>query len=303
MTLGGRLFVGLLHALAWLPLPVVHGLAASIGWLLWLLPNDHRRIAAINIALCFPAWSPAARRRLLRYNLIETSKCMLELGPLWLWNAERIKRLIRSVEGEEAMHAAVAEGRGAIAITPHLGAWEMAGLYVSSHYPITTLYRPSRLKIDQTIRFGREKLGAQTVPTDRRGVRSLFETLREGRVLGILPDQDPGPENGLFAPFFGHSANTMVLLSRLAIRNRSPVFLVYAERLPRGRGYHLHIERLPAAVSEAPLEASVAALNAAVERAIRRRPEQYLWAYKRFKTRPPGEPKFYARPKRRREPA
>lgn len=303
MTRAGKLFVGLLRCLARLPLPLVHELATAIGWLLWLVPNDQRRIAAINIELCFPGWNESARRRLLRRNLVETSKCMLELGPLWLWSGERIKRLIRGVEGEEAMHAAVAEGRGAIAITPHLGAWEMAGLYVSSHYPITTLYRPSRLGIDDLIRFGREKLGAHTVPTDRRGVRSLFETLRQGRVLGILPDQDPGPEGGLFAPFFGQPANTMVLLSRLATRNHSPVFLVYAERLPWGRGYRLHVERLPAAVSEGSLEASVATLNAAVENAIRRRPEQYLWTYKRFKTRPAGEPKLYSRRKSTQKPA
>ena len=287
------LVTGLLRFSALFPLPVVHGFAVLVGGLMWLVPNRERRIAATNLALCFPGLDRRARNRLLRRNMIETGKAMLELGPLWLWDGARIMKLIRETEGEAAFRAAMAEGRGGIAVSPHLGAWEIAGLYASSCHPMTTLYRPSRLGIDEIIRFGREKLGAQTVPTDKRGVRVLFETLRKGRLLGILPDQDPGPGGGVFAPFFGWSANTMVLLSRLAMKTRVPSFLFYAERLPWGRGYRLHIEPLPAAVAEGSLEESVAAVNAAVEQAVRRCPEQYLWAYKRFKTRPPGEPKLY----------
>ncbi len=287
------LIAGLLRLTARLPLPLVHGLGILIGWLLWLIPNEPRRIAVTNLALCFPEYAAPARRRLLRQNLMETGKTILELAPLWLWEGNRVLGSIRAVEGEDAWRAALRQGLGAIVITPHLGAWEVAGLYVSSGYPITTLYRPSRLGIDALIRAGRERLGARTVPTDTRGVRALFQALKAGEVLGILPDQDPGPEGGVFAPFFGRPANTMVLLSRLAIRNASPVFLLYAERLPWGRGYRLYFEPLPEVVGGGPLEASVAAVNAAVERAIRRRPEQYLWSYPRFKTRPPGEPRLY----------
>lgn len=285
---------GLLRLTACLPLPVVHGIGVVVGWLLWLIPNQPRRIAAINLALCFPDWQDTPlQSRLLRRNLVETSKAMLELGPLWLWRGEQVLELVRAVGGEESLNTAVAQGRGAIVITPHLGAWEMAGLYVSSRYPLTTLYRPSRLDIDALIRAGRERLGARVVPTDTRGVRALFETLRSGGVLGMLPDQDPGPGGGIFAAFFGWPANTMVLLSRLAIKSGAPVILTYAERLPRGRGYRLYFEALPATVSTGPLEASVAAVNLAVEQAVRRLPSQYLWAYKRFKTRPSGEPRFY----------
>lgn len=294
----GRLVTFALRVTAALPLPVVHGLGVLLGWLAWALPNESRRITATNLELCFADRDPAFRRRLLRRSLAETGKGILEFGPLWLWEGRRIMGLIRSVEGAEAMDAAVAKERGVIAITPHLGAWEIAGLYVSSCNPTTILYRPSRLRIDDLIRRGREKLGGQTVPTTKSGVRALFETLRAGRVLGILPDQDPGADGGIFAPFFGHPANTMVLVSRLAAKHKAPVFLVLAERLPWGKGYRLRIDPLPAVVSEGRLEESVAAINAAVESAVRRVPEQYLWSYKRFKTRPEGEPKLYARRRR-----
>jgi KDO2-lipid IV(A) lauroyltransferase len=283
----------LFQLIALLPLLAVHGLGVLIGWLLWLFPNEPRRIAATNLALCFPEYDELTRNRLLCRNLMESGKAVLELGPLWLWDGRRLLKLIRSVEGERAWQDALAMGRGAIAITPHLGAWEVSGLYVSSRYPITTLYRPSRLGIDALIRAGRERLGATTVPTDSRGVRALFQALRAGEVLGILPDQDPGSEGGVWAPFFGQPANTMVLLSRLAMKNGSPVFMLCAERLPWAQGYCLRFEPLPEVVWTGPLEASVAAVNTTVERAVRRKPEQYLWSYKRFKTRPPGEARLY----------
>jgi len=287
------LIAGLLRLLARLPLPVLHGFAVLPGWLAWLIPNGRRRIAAANLAACFPDWDAATRHRLLRRNLVETGKLFLELGPLWQWDGRRVLDLIVSVEGEEAWRAALAQGRGLIGITPHLGSWEIVGLYISSRYPSTILYRPSRLGIDALVCAARGRLGARLTPTDAAGVRTLFQALKAGEVVGILPDQDPGKEAGVFAPFFGQPANTIVLVSRLAMKHQCPVYLGYAERLPWGRGYRFHLEALPAVVSEGPLEASVAAVNAAVEKAVRQLPEQYLWTYKRFKTRPPGAPALY----------
>ena len=287
------IIAGLLRFLACLPLPVLHGFAVLPGWLAWLIPNGRRRVAAANLAACLPDWGPTARSQLLRRNLVETGKTFLELGPLWRWNGRRVLDLILTVEGEEDWRAALAQGRGLIGITPHLGSWEIAGLYISSRYPTTILYRPSRLDIDPVISAARGRLGARMTATDAAGVRTLFRALKAGEVVCILPDQDPGKEAGVFAPFFGQPASTMVLVSRLAMKHRCPVYLGYAERLPRGRGYRFRLEPLPAVVSEGPLEASVAAVNAAVEKAVRRLPEQYLWTYKRFKTRPPGAPALY----------
>lgn len=289
------LAAGALRAAAHLPLPLLHGFGSLIGRLLSWLPNDQRRIATVNLRACLPDLDARERRRLLRRSLIESSKTVLELGPLWLWDGERVLDKVRAVDNEAGWHDDLAAGRGAIAITPHLGAWEVAGLYLSSRCRLTTLYRPSKLgpQADALIQAGRGRLGAQLVPTDTQGVRQLLKALHTGGALGILPDQDPGDEGGVYAPFFGQPANTMVLLSRLAIRTGAPVWLLYAERLARGRGYHLHFERLPEAVNRAPLQDSVAALNQAVEQAIRRQPSQYLWSYKRFKRRPPGWPPIY----------
>jgi KDO2-lipid IV(A) lauroyltransferase len=285
---------GLLRLTALLPLPLTHAIGALLGWLLWRIPSAPRRIAARNLALCFPELTPTGRDRLLRRNLMETGRGLLELGPLWLWPGQRVLALVRgSVAGEEALAATVRQQRGAILLTPHLGAWEMAGLYYSSRHPLTILYRPSRLGLDELSVRGRGRVGGKVVATDARGVRALLTSLRNGEILGILPDQDPGEEGGVFAPFFGIAANTMTLVSRLALKTGVPVFLTWAERLPRGRGYALHLRVLPEVTAAASLEVSAAALNQGVEAAVRSLPAQYLWVYKRFKTRPPGEAKLY----------
>jgi len=285
---------GLLRLTSLLPLPLTHAIGVWVGGLLWWIPNDLRRIASRNLVLTFPEMPVADRERLLRRNLWETGKLLLELGPLWLWRGERVLALVQgAVAGEEALTDTVRRRRGAILLTPHLGAWEMAGLYYSSRYPLTILYRPSRLGLDELSVRGRGRLGGQVVATDARGVRALLTSLRHGEILGILPDQDPGDEGGVFAPFFGIAAGTMTLVSRLALKTGAPVFLTWAERLPRGRGFALHLRALPEVTAAGSLEESAAALNRGVEAAVRSLPAQYLWAYKRFKTRPPGEPKLY----------
>lgn len=292
-TRRAALLEAVLRGLARLSLPAVHRLGDALGWLLAALPNLPRRLAARNLELCLPELDAAARARLLRASLRETACGMLELGPLWCWPAERQRALVRASQGEAAFAAAVAAGHGVIVLSPHLGAWEVSGQYISSRWPITSLYRPSRLGIDALVRSGRERLGARLVPTDAGGVRALLAALRRGEVAGILPDQDPGRGNGVFAPFFGVSANTMTLVSRLAQRSRAPVFLACAERLPRGAGFCVHFTPCSPAIGREPLAESVTALNADVEAAVRRLPAQYLWAYKRFRTRPDGEAKLY----------
>ncbi|MCP5158016.1 MAG: lysophospholipid acyltransferase family protein [Gammaproteobacteria bacterium] len=292
----------LLRLIAALPLSWVHRLGAFFGWLLWRIPNNRsRRIAECNLALCFPEQSVMERNRLLRQSLIEAGKGLLELGPLWFSGSERVLKLIREpAASEEALAAAVARKRGVLLITPHLGSWEMAGLYYSSRYPLTILYRPSRLAdFDALSRRGRGRMGGRVVATDAQGLRALRKALQRGEVLGILPDQDIGGDDGeeiagrLFAPFFGIAASTMTLVSRLARKTDAAVFLTWAERLPRGRGYVLHLRALPEVAAAATLTESVAALNWAVEAAIRTLPAQYLWAYRRFRTRPPGESRIY----------
>ena len=284
----------LLHTTALLPLPIAHLLGVLIGYGLILTPNRTKRIAKINLALCFPELPAAHKSRLLRKTLIETGKTFTESGILWLGSKNRLKRLIKNVEGEDIIQRAQEEGKGAIFIIPHIGNWEIIGLYCSQRYPMTSLYRPPRMAtLDHLVRTARQRYGAKLVPTNAQGVKALLQAIKANGTTGILPDQDPKDSGGHFAPFFGIQANTMVLLSRLAQKTQAPTVLAYAERLSWGRGFHIHFAPGPDAINSDDLDASLTSINALVELAINHIPEQYQWGYKRFKTRPAGDKAFY----------
>jgi len=283
-----------LRLLAWLPLRYSQGIGGAVGRTIALFPNGLRRVAEINLASCFPELSARSRRRLLAQTLAETGKTAAEIGALWLWPAERVLALVREVPGDEVLTRALSQGKGLILACPHLGAWELAGLYCATRCKLTALYRPPRMSaLDAMIRSARERSGARLVPTDAAGIRALFQALRRGDAVGILPDQDPGRERGVFAPFFGISTNTMILISRLAASTGAPVVIVYAERLPCGAGYSMRFTPAPEDIADADPVTAAAALNRAVEGCVRARPEQYQWTYKRFKTRPAGEQRYY----------
>lgn len=279
----------LLDAFAALPLRVNHALGAFIGWLARFIPSRMRHVTRRNLALCFPDMSEAERRRLERRSLIETGKTLTEAGPLWRWPRERLLGIIRETPGLEAVEQARADGHGIILLGPHIGAWELVGLYASIRWPMTSLYKPPKqAAMDAPMREARERLGATLVPTDASGVKALLQALKRGEVIGILPDQDPTEGQGVFAPFLGQPAYTMVLASRLIGRAPARAFLTFAERLPRGAGFRLHFIPAEDDFYSTDITTSVAALNRGVEDCIRIAPAQYQWSYKRFRRRPEG---------------
>jgi KDO2-lipid IV(A) lauroyltransferase len=273
----------ILRALAALPLPMLHALGVVVGWLVYLGSPRFRRYLRENLAAAGYR-DPA----LLRAAIAETGKGALELPAIWLRSQEEAARLVVETEGWEQVGAALAQGRGVIMLTPHLGCWEVSAQYFSRHHPITVLYSPPKMaSLEPLMLRGRMREGMQSVPPDLSGIRAMLRTLRAGGAVGILPDQVPGVGEGVWAGFFGRPAYTMTLVSRLAEKTGAPILLGCAERLPRGRGYRVHVE--PIADAQ-PGESPQRRLNRAIEGLVRRCPAQYLWAYNRYKVPAGVEP-------------
>jgi len=278
-----------------LPLRAAHAVGSAIGTLFWLIPNRRRRTAETNLKLCFPEKTEAERAALVREGLREYAKGFAELGVLWTCDADRLRRVVPEVVGEDAVQKAIAAGKGVIFAGPHTGAWELAGLYVSMLAPMSTMFRPPPMaQLGDAMRRARERFGARLVPADASGVRALLKALSRGESIGILPDQVPADMSGaVFAPFFGQPAATMVLLSRLAAKSGAAVFFGIAVRLPRGRGFRLHLLPAPPEVASDDNIVAATAVNAMVEQGVRLAPAQYQWIYKRFRVRPAGEAPVY----------
>ncbi|MDH5631711.1 MAG: lysophospholipid acyltransferase family protein [Gammaproteobacteria bacterium] len=284
----------ILRMLALMPLPVIHAAGYLLGTLFFLVPNRRRSTTIVNIKLCFPELGGWDHWQLVRRSLVETTKGALESSAMWMRGSKRVLKLVKGVVNEQLLVDAYARGKGVILAAPHLGMWEIIGLHMSARYPMTCLYLPPPIAgLDKTMIQGRTRLGGRVVRTDARGVRTLFKRISNGELTAILPDQDPSRGQGKFAPFFGIQANTMVLLSRLANKTGAVVLCAWAERLSFGRGYIIHLKETDKLVTDSNVSASLASLNYHVEQCIRQKPEQYLWCYKRFRTRPEGEAKLY----------
>jgi Kdo2-lipid IVA lauroyltransferase/acyltransferase len=273
----------LLRLAAHFPLRLLHGLGTLAGWAVYLASPRYRRHLGQNLRGA--GFADAGVRRAA---IAESGKALLELPAVWLRPLGDVARLVTEESGWSHVEAAARAGRGVILLTPHLGCWEIAGQYIASRIPLTVMYSPPRLRtLEPYMVAGRSRDRLKSVPADLRGVRAMLKALKRGEAIGMLPDQVPGVGEGEWVDFFGRPAYTMVLVSRLADQTGAPVLLVFAERLPKGSGYRFIVEpMLPARPPESP----VRALNRSLEQLIRRRPEQYLWAYNRYKV-PAGAPR------------
>lgn len=284
--------VMLLTTLARLPFALRRAIGRAIGSLVWISNARSKQVALANLALCFPEWDEAKKQVIAKARLKTMSAQALEMANMWISSADKNMARVKSVSGEEAVKAALAE-QGVILLGPHVGNWECVGLYLSQlHDQALAMYQPPKNeKLGEIIHAGRQGTGVTLVPTDRRGVMQVLKGLRNKQLVGILPDQEPPVGSGVFAPFFGIQALTMTLVANLLRKNTARVFWVYA--MPDGDGFNLSFFPADEGIYSKDTEESVAALNRDVEKIALVQPEMYQWEYKRFKRRPEGEERFY----------
>ena len=207
---------------------------------------------------------------------------MLFSDSLWIWRNPSKALSFTEIKNWEVVEEAINEGHGLVMLTPHLGGFEIIPRVLAQHFPATILYRPARQDwLNDVIEGGRAYPNMHFVPTNLHGVRQMTRALTRGEAIGILPDQVPSGGDGIWASFFGRPAYTTTLPARLANRHHTPVVMFTAKRKGLGQGWLMQARRLNA-FSEDP-EISCNELNAAIEAAILIAPEQFIWAYNRFK--------------------
>ncbi|RDI98992.1 lipid A biosynthesis acyltransferase [Dyella solisilvae] len=273
----------LLRLFGKLPLRTLHGIGAGIGRLSMLLRSRAVHTTSVNLAIARPGLDPDAHAALLREVMMESGKSATEIAGIWGIDPERALELVREVRGEALFDAALASGKGVIIAAPHLGCWELLNYWLCRKTPMAILYRPPRIAaVEGLLRKVRGALAPEQVRAEGAGVRTLYKRLAAGGTVGILPDQKPRAGEGEVAPFFGRGALTMVLLPRLAARTGATVLFAFAERLPRGEGYRIHLLPAPEGLAEADLSVACPALNRGVETCVELAFAQYQWHYKRY---------------------
>ena len=288
------LLVGIWWLVVQLPYPVLLTLGRLLGWLLYLIPSERRAIALRNLELCFPELSDRQRRRLARANFVSLGIALFETGIAWWWPRWRFMRLIEVVglENVEAL-----KGQGIMLLGAHFTTLEVGGAAIAGTLSMDGMYRAHKNPVLDFVQArGRtSKSLGNTVVFERKDVRGTMKALKAGRILWYGPDQDYGLRQGLFAPFFGQQAATVYATARFAEKTGAAVVPFSHVRKPWGKGYQL---KLHPPLKEFPSGDDLkdaTRVNAVLEQMIRTAPDQYLWAHKRFKNRPEGEPSVYAK--------
>ncbi len=293
MSLKDRAIISLLHLLAKLPPAFNRRFGELIGTCLWFGGSRSRKVTERNLQLCMPTLSTTERHAMARRSLQEFGKTMAEMGAVWLWPVPRVLDLVQAVHGSELLEQNGTRQRGIIVLAPHIGNWEILGLFLAQEYPLTVLYQPPKSEaLDALILSARARCGTQLAPTNRRGVLALLKALQRSELIGILPDQVPAREGGVFAPYFGVPALTMTLVSNLLKKTDARAVCAYAKRLPSG-GFDICFEPVDEAIYDEDIASSTEGLNRSIERCVNNLPEQNQWEYKRFKKRPEGEESVY----------
>jgi KDO2-lipid IV(A) lauroyltransferase len=294
-SLAARALLALRWCFQWLPLAVQAPIGEGLGALLHGLARSRRRIAQRNVELCFPSMPDGERAALVREHFGWLGRSLLERGLLLYAPRNRLMRLIH-VDGDVGL--AERSASPVMWLAPHFMALDVAGaavLLFQKRKGISIYQAQSDPVMDAALRKGRLRLGNAEIFARDHAAKALLRAIKKGDGFFNLPDMDFGERDAAFVPFFGVPAATLLAPSRLARMLGMIVQPVIAQILPGGQGYRVTFgEPLPAFPTDDAL-ADTAALNRWIESEIAKRPAQYLWVHKRFKTRPAGEPSLYDR--------
>ena len=282
-----KLVFGFMWLVRLLPLRVQAWIGGAIGMaLFWLIP-ERRKVTRINLGKCFPSQSAAEREQLARAHFRVFTRAFLEQGITWWSSPERIREVVQ-VEGMEHLkgHAKT------IVFSPHFVGFEATLARLGLELPISMMY--SRQKdplFEARLYKGRTRFGSVMFPR-QAGIKRSIEIINSGTLHYYLPDLDFGPKRSVFVPFFGVQAATVTGLAYIARTTGAAVVPCVTRILPGG-GYRARLYPPWTDFPSGDDHADARRMMAFIEERILEMPEQYFWLHKRFKTRPPGEARFY----------
>jgi len=283
------ILVGFLWFLHWLPLPLLRALGWGLGRLLYALGRERRKVALINLRLCFPDMTEPEREDLARRHFVAFARAVLDRTLGWWASKGRLERLIR-IHGVE--HLTDPEGRPVILLSPHFVGLDAQATRISMFVPGCSVYSNQKNPVLNKLLYdGRVRFRDAVLLSRQDGMRKIVKAMKEGYRFYYLPDMDFGPKESIFVPFFGVQAATIPALSRMVRLTGARVVPCIARQV--ADGYEVEVmpawENFPGESVEADTEF----MNRFIESQVLRMPEQYFWLHKRFKTRPPGEQRFY----------
>ena len=272
----------------------------------WIFNRSGERVgyALVNLRIAYPDLSEEERREIGRQSYIHFAWNLIDHARSEDWSEDDVRARMR-INGTENVRAALAEGRGALILVPHLGNFDFAVVAFTQELAdlrAAFVARPMRNPLIWRHVIGqRTSTGAELI-YQRDAVPQMVRLLREGAVVGILSDQYMRATRVAYVPFFGVRCATTTGAATLALRTGAPVLPAFIMRdAPDHHTLTLGPPLEPPREGDIKdnIEAATAVFNRAYEDMIRQVPEQYMWATRRFRHSPDLPPEPYTRRKSR----
>lgn len=276
--------------MAWLPLPLIRGLGALLGWVLLGLMGSRRRIATRNIHIAFPDASEERLRQLVRQHFVVFVQAWLDRAWLWHGPAWVVRKRLRITGAYDEVN----QDGPIVLFVPHFVGLDAAGMAVTQQMPrpMVAIYtNQANPVVDAWVLERRQRFGNIQMFGRIAGVKEIVGALRKGGMLALLPDMGFGPEECIFVPFFGVNTSTMPSLSRFARLGKARVVPIVSIMTPSG--YDIEFKPAWENYPSGDLYLDTLRMNQELEGYIRDVPAQYFWVHKRYKHRPPGEASIY----------
>lgn len=291
------LWLGL--AFAWLlvklPTPCLYALGTGLGHISIFFAPYRRRVCATNIRLCFPQYSPKKQKKLVRACFRSVGVSMVETLIAWLGSEKKLSRIHFNIDGLDNLKHFYENNATprVLALGFHFTTLEIIGRLLSKHARFALFYRAHPNPVFNYLMVKSRSRYAYKI-LERKDVRGLIRTIKEGIPVWYAPDQDYGRKVSVFAPFFNIPTATITMPAKMA---RNFDLTVLPITYYRDQNYHYHL-RIHSALENYPSEDEVenaTRINQILEQAIHAHPEQYLWQHRRFKTRTNKTAKIYVK--------
>ena len=278
-----KIFTALIRLMAYLPLSVLRGLGAVIGLVaIRLSKRSGKRLKANLIAtgMC----SAEEADELARQTAMELGKTLVETTCIaWHRSMAHNAKLIVKTHNYELMEQVLLSGKPVVFLTPHISNFEIALKFTASkiNRVFTILYKPSKDKWFNNLMIqGRTEENIKPVPTNRQGVLTLAKDLRNGGVIGVLPDSVASSGDGVWVKFFGKDVFATTLAAKMVLAPGVSSFIVATTRVRGG----FALDYIPFTPASTDLTAVVQDIYHVIEKAVAQAPAQYYWSYDRFRT-------------------
>ena len=276
------------------PLKFQFFLSKGIGRALYLVSKRRRKIAAVNIELCFPNVSETEKQSILERTFQSVGYSAIETPLSWWASDKRLAPLVH-LHGKHYIDNAKKQGRGILLLGAHFTCLEIGGRLLTMHVPTINMYKRHRNALFEAV-MRKNRLKHLDGLIEHRNVREYIKALKKGKVCWYAPDQDfRNKGSSVFASFMGVPAATLTAAARIAKMSNAIVIPFFPKRRLDGKGYDLEIlppiENFPTGDDDK----DAALVNEIIAEQVAIAPDQYLWLHRRFKSRPEGEPAIYER--------